>query len=145
MTVSSGQQVFMEYTLRLEDKRVADSNVGGKPLAFVQGRHEIVLGLEREMEGMKVGETKEVIVRPEDGYGAFDPKDFLEVDKAEVPRDALHVGAELTARDSMGRNLRARVTEVKDKTVLLDFNHPLAGKTLYFEVKVLDIKKPPVQ
>ncbi len=63
----------------------------------------------------------------------------------EIPKESQHVGAELNTRDAMGRNQKIRVAEVNDKTILLDYNHPLAGKTLYFEVKVLDIEEPPVQ
>ncbi len=145
MTISADKKVSIEYTLRLEDQSVIDTNVGGAPLTFVQGAHQIIPGLEKEMDGLKVGDSKKVTVRPEEGYGVVDPKAFREVDQREIPKESQHVGAELNMRDAMGRNQKVRVAEVNGQTILLDFNHPLAGKTLYFEVKVLDIQEPPVQ
>ncbi len=145
ITISSGNEISIEYTLRLEDKSVVDTNVGSEPLTYVHGSHRIVRGLENGLEGLKIGDTKEVAVQPEEGYGAVNPDAFREVDKEQIPPEALEVGAKLQSRDAAGRSIEVRVAEVKDNTVVLDFNHPLAGKTLYFDIKVLDIKKPPVQ
>ena len=144
MTISSGNEVSIEYTLRLEDESVVDTNVGSDPLTYVHGSHRIVRGLENGLEGLKIGDTKEVTVQPEGGYDAASPDAFREVDKEQIPPEALEVGAKIKGRDAAGGGLEVRVAEVKDKTVVLDFNHPLAGKTLYFDIKVLDIKKPPV-
>ncbi len=143
MTVSSGTQVSIEYTLKLKDNAVIDTNVNAEPLTYVHGSQQIVPGLERALEGMKIGESKEVTVTPEDGYGAVNGEAFAEVRKEQVPPDALKVDAQLQGRDVNGRTFFARVVEIKDVTVVLDFNHPLAGKTLFFEVKVLDIQKAP--
>ncbi|WP_447974477.1 FKBP-type peptidyl-prolyl cis-trans isomerase [Nitrospira sp. Kam-Ns4a] len=140
MTVSSGKEISIEYTLRLEDKSVLDTNVGKEPLTYTQGAHQIIPGLEKALEGMKKGESKHVTVAPKDGYGEHDPKAFQEVSKEMIPPDALKVGTKLTGRRPDGRTVVVEVKEVKDKTVVLDFNHPLAGKTLYFDVKILDIK-----
>ncbi len=140
MTVSEGKLVSLEYTLRLDDKTVVESNVGGDPLKYTQGAHELIVGLEKALEGMAVGDKKTVTVPPADGYGAVDPKAFQEVSKKLIPPDALKVGAQLQGRGPDGRVLYPRVSEVKDETGVLDFNHPLAGKTLVFDVKVLDIK-----
>ena len=145
MTVSSGKEVSIEYTLRLEDKSVVDTNVGGEPLTYTQGAQQIISGLESEVEGMAVGETKEVTVPPERGYGVMDAAAFREVDSKHVPEGARVVGAKLQGRDANGQSVYARVAQVKESTVILDFNHPLAGKTLFFEVKVLDIKEAPAE
>ena len=145
ITISSGNEVSIEYTLRLQDNSVVDTNVGSEPLTYVHGSHRIVRGLENGLEGLKIGDTKEVAVRPEEGYGVVNPDAFREVDKEQLPPEALEVGAKLRSRDAAGRGIEVRVAEVKDKTVVLDFNHPLAGETLYFDIKVLDITKPPVQ
>lgn len=142
-TVSSGMQVSVEYTLKLDDQAVFDSNVGSEPLIFVQGAHQIVPGLEKALEGMKVGESKQVTVAPDEGYGVVNHEAFLEVEKARVPAEAHNVGATLQGQTANGQVVRARVAEIKDGTVVLDFNHPLAGKTLYFEVKVLEIQQAP--
>ncbi len=145
MTVSSGTRVSIEYTLRLEDKAVIDTNVGSEPLTYVQGSDQIVPGLQKGLEGMRIGESKQVTIKPEEGYGAVNPKDFVEVKNEQVPQDALTVGAQLEGRDDSGRPFYARVVEVKKQTVVLDFNHPLAGKTLFFEVKILDIQETSVE
>jgi FKBP-type peptidyl-prolyl cis-trans isomerase SlyD len=141
MTVSAGKQVSIEYTLKLDDKSVIDTNVGSEPLTFVQGSHQIIPGLEKELDGMKIGDSKEVSVKPEDAYGPVNEAAFREVEKTVVPEDALKVDARLQGRDANGQAVHARVAEVKDKTVLLDFNHPLAGKILHFDVKVLNIQE----
>jgi FKBP-type peptidyl-prolyl cis-trans isomerase SlyD len=145
MSVSSGKQVSIEYTLRLEDQSVVDTNVGADPLTYVHGTQQIVRGLEKALEGMEIGETKQVEVLPEESYGIPDAKAFREVRKDHVPSEAMHVGAELQGRSQSGQVVYARVAQLKDDTVILDFNHPLAGKTLYFEVKVLDIREAPAE
>ena len=145
MTVSSGTRVSIEYTLRLEDAAVIDTNVGSDPLTYVHGSQQIIPRLEKALEGMKIGESKQVTVKPEEGYGLVDQEAFVEVKKDQIPQDTLKVGAQLKGRDASGRPVYARVVEIKDKTVVLDLNHPLAGKTLYFKVKILDIQKAPVK
>jgi len=145
MKVSAGKKVSIEYTLRLKDNTVVDTNVGSEPLTYIHGAHQIIPGLEKALEGMKIGDTKQVIVKPEEGYGAVDENAFVEVSKEKIPKEALKVGARLQGRNARGQIVRARVAEIKEKTVILDFNHPLAGKTLYFKVKVLDIQEPSIK
>lgn len=138
--VSSGMEVSLEYTLKLADDKVVDTNVGQDPLTYTQGSGQLITGLESKLEGMSVGESKHVTVNPEDGYGSVNPQAFQEVPKENIPTEAMKVGTELIGRDAQGRVVRPRVFEIKDKTVVLDFNHPLAGETLYFDVKILDVK-----
>lgn len=140
MTVSEGKSISMEYTLTLENKEVLDSNVGGEPLTFTQGSHQIIPGLETALDGMKAGERKQVTVAPEQGYGKVDPQAIQEVPIDQIPPDARKVGVQLQGKDGQGRVVHPTVTEVKEQVVVLDFNHPLAGKTLYFDVKILDIQ-----
>jgi FKBP-type peptidyl-prolyl cis-trans isomerase SlyD len=141
MTISTGKKVSIEYTLKLEDNAVVDTNVGTNPLTYVHGSQQIIPGLEKEMEGMKIGDSKQVTVNPEEGYGPVNKAAFVEVNKEQLPQDALQVGVMLKGQDANGQAVHARVAEIKEKTVVLDHNHPLAGKTLNFEVKVLDIKE----
>lgn len=140
VVVSKGKHVSLEYTLKLNDKDVVESNVGGEPMTYLHGAEEIVPGLERALEGMSVGEQKHVTVKPVDAYGEVDQKAIQEVKKSLVPEHAWKVGAELEARGPEGQSLFPHVTEVKEDSVVLDFNHPLAGKTLYFDIKILDIR-----
>ena len=139
MTVSNGKQVTLEYTLQLDDQSVVDTNVGGEPLKVTQGSHQIIPGVEKQIEGMAVGEKKKFSVAPTEGYGTVDPKAFQEIDKKMVPADAQKVGMQLEGTTAEGQKVFPRISAVKNDTVILDFNHPLAGKTLYFDVKVLDV------
>ncbi len=92
------------------------------------------------MAGMSVGGEKKVTVKPEEGYGPVDPRAFQEVPKDKLPPDALKVGAMLTATGPQGQAIPVRVHEIKESTVIMDFNHPLAGKTLLFDIKITEIK-----
>ena len=138
-TVSTGKQVTLEYTLKLDDQSVVDTNVGGEPLKLTQGNHEVVPGLEKALEGMAVGEKKNVTIAPTEAYGTVDPKAFQEVDRKMVPAGAQKVGTQLEGKTTDGRTVYPRIAEVKNDTIVLDFNHPLAGKTLHFDVKVLEV------
>jgi FKBP-type peptidyl-prolyl cis-trans isomerase SlyD len=140
MTVTDGKTISMEYTLTLDNKEVLDTNVGEAPLKFTQGSHEIIPGLETALEGMKAGESKQVTVAPEQGYGEVNPQAIQEVPIDQIPPDARKVGAQLQGKDGQGRMVTPKVKEVKEQVVVLDFNHPLAGKTLFFDVKILDIQ-----
>ena len=144
-TIIDGKQVSLEYTLTLEDKSQVDSNVGKDPLVFTQGAHEIIPGLEKKLSGLKVGDSKQIEVSPEEGYGPVDPQRKQEVEATKIPEDARKVGAKLTGRGPDGRMVFAQVKEINGETVVLDLNHPLAGKKLFFDIKVLKIEDAPKQ
>ncbi|MFQ5691876.1 MAG: peptidylprolyl isomerase [Nitrospinota bacterium] len=135
-----GKRVSIEYTLVLPDKTKVDSNVGEAPLTYTQGSDEILPRLQAALLGLKEGESKEVTLKPEEAYGAVDPKAFLEVKKALIPENLREQGKQLVGRDPSGRLQRFRVHEIKEETIVLDFNHPLAGKTLIFTVKVVKVE-----
>ena len=138
--VKDGSIVSLEYTLTGDDGKVIDSTKGKAPLKYIQGQHQIVPGLEREIVGMKVGSEKHVKVKPEDGYGQVDPRGYIEYPREEIPANGLKVGAVLVGKGPQGQPVRARVKEIKEKTVVMDMNHPMAGKTLVFDVKIVDIQ-----
>lgn len=140
MSIAEGRTVSVEYTLTLQDKKVLDTNKGGQPLTFVYGAKQIIPGLEKEMAGMKIGESKNVTVKPEEGYGPVIEQAIIEVDKDKLPDEAWQVGAHVQGQGPDGRVVRGQVTTLQEDKATVDFNHPLAGKTLYFEVKVLDIQ-----
>jgi FKBP-type peptidyl-prolyl cis-trans isomerase SlyD len=143
--VETGSVVALEYTLSDENGKVIDSNKDKPPLTYTQGKGQIIPGLENELLGMEIGGQKNVVVQPEDGYGSINPKAFQEVPKEKLPRESLTVGTTLIAKNSQGQSLPVRVYEIREKTVILDFNHPLAGKTLSFDVKILSIKSPEIK
>jgi FKBP-type peptidyl-prolyl cis-trans isomerase SlyD len=138
--VQNGATVSLEYTLKNDGGEVLQSNKGGEPLVFVQGRQQIIPGLERELVGMRPGEEKKVVVKPEDAYGDVVPSAQTEVPREAIPKEALKVGTPLMARSGSGEPRPVVVKEIKETTVVLDLNHPLAGKTLYFDVKVLGVQ-----
>ena len=139
-TITAGKKVTIEITLKLADQSVVFSNVGSKPLTITQGDQQVVRGLEHALEGMHVGEHKQVTVQPSEGFGVVLSQNFHEVPKDKIPADLLKEGAELQGEGPHGHTVFFRIAEVKAETVVVDFNHPLAGKTLYFDVTVLDIE-----
>ena len=141
-TVQDGVVVSMEYTLKIDGEQI-DSSEGHGPLQFLAGHGNIVAGLESEMKGMKVGDSKNVVVGPADGYGEYDEKAFLDVPSSQFPADMkVEQGMELTVRDDSGQARYARVENIEGETVRLNFNHPLAGDELHFDVKVVDLREP---
>jgi FKBP-type peptidyl-prolyl cis-trans isomerase SlyD len=138
--VEAGSMVGIEYTLTLEDGTEVDSNVGEEVLRFEQGAGQIIPGLDKQLVGMGVNESKQVTVAPDEGYGPVDPTAFTEVPLSELPEDARQPGTPLVAQDAQGHTQRLRVHKVEGDTATLDFNHPLAGKTLIFDIKVLEIR-----
>jgi len=140
LKVQDGQVVSMEYTLRV-DGEVLDSSAGHGPLEFLQGAGNIIPGLEQELYGMALGESKKVIVQPEDGYGEFDPQAFVDVPRDQFPSDIpMEEGVEIQVTDESGQPMSARIDFVSDDSVRLDFNHPLAGKELHFDMKIVSMR-----
>jgi FKBP-type peptidyl-prolyl cis-trans isomerase SlyD len=137
LIVADGVVVSLDYTLRLDDGEIIDTSADRQPLEFLQGQGQIIPGLEQALYGMAVGDEKDVAVTPADGYGVRDP-DAVQV----IPGDAfppdmtLEPGMGLRMRGKSGQTVRAFVAEVRPDGVLLDFNHPLAGETLHFHVKI---------
>jgi len=141
-TVQDGQVVSMEYTLRV-DGEVLDTSDGQGPLEFLAGHGNIIPGLESEMMGMKVGESRDVLVAPADGYGEFDEEAFMDVPRAEFPKElSLEDGLELNVSDQEGQQRYARIDGFDEESVRLNFNHPLAGMELAFNVKVIGLREP---
>ena len=140
--IQTGSSVSIEYTLKDEGGQVLDTNKGKNPLTFTQGQQQIIPGLEREMIGMHPGDEKKVVVKPEDAYGPVMPNAQTEVPKDAIPKEGLKVGTPLMARSGSGETRPVVVKEIKENTVVLDLNHPLAGKTLFFDVKVLGVEPP---
>lgn len=139
--VADNVVVKMEYTLTV-DGEVLDSSKDEGPLEYLQGFQNIIPGLEKAMAGMKVGESKSVVVAPADGYGEFEQDSVMDVPRDEFPSDVpLEVGLELELTDEEGYLMLATIIEVGEDSVNLDTNHPLAGKELHFEVKVIDLRK----
>lgn len=140
LTVQNGQVVSMEYTLKV-DGVVTDSSEGREPLEYVHGAGNIIPGLEREITGMALGDSKNVLVAAADGYGEEDDNAFMDVPRDQFPAEIpMEVGTELQVKNQAGQPMFARIDKVGKQTVRLDFNHPLAGKELHFSVKVVGLR-----
>jgi FKBP-type peptidyl-prolyl cis-trans isomerase SlyD len=140
--IEPGSTVHLEYTLRDDAGALLDSNKGQSPLTYTQGDRQLLHGLERQLAGMHAGEERHVVLAPEEAFGPVDPAAQAEVSKDALPAGALVVGTRLVAQTAAGERRPVVVREIKDSTVVIDLNHPLAGKTLVFDVKVLSIDAP---
>lgn len=133
--------VSIDYTLTV-DGEVVDSTEGDEPLQFLQGHQNIIPGLERELAGMKVGDSKQVVVSAGEAYGEVDPENVVDVPRTEFPAEIpMEPGTELEVKNADGEVLSATIAEVNADTVKLDFNHPLAGKQLTFDVSVVELRQ----
>ncbi len=144
--VKDGMLVSIDYTLKGTDGKVIDSSKGSGPLKYIHGRRMIVPGLEKELTGMKVGGEKTVTVKPEDAYGPVNSKAFQELPKDKIPPEKLKeikVGTMIPLRSPDGQGYPFPVTEIKEKTIVVNVNHPMAGKTLVFNVKIVDVQPAP--
>lgn len=139
--IGNGKVVSLSYTLRLDNGEIVDYTEAGEPLEYLHGAENIVPGLEKALEGLKVGDTRDVDVSPEEGYGEYSSEEVEVVERSQFPADLpLEVGLALELYDDEGDSMEAYVREVGDQHVTLDFNHPLAGETLHFAVEVLAIR-----
>ena len=140
LIVTEGKSVKVTYTLTVDGK-VVDSSKGRDPLQFKVGSHAVIPGFEKAVMGMKVGEKKSFRVSPEEGYGKVKPEAIREIPKKELPSEITpKAGMTLYAEGKNGRRFPVRIEQVKKDVVVMNFNHPLAGKTLKFDVEVVDIK-----
>lgn len=140
VAVAAGRKVSIEYTLRLEDGTLADSNVGGPPLVYTQGTASLLPGLERALEGMVPGESKQGTLEAAEAYGAIDPNLFQQVAAERIPEQERRVGAQLAYRDEKGERRLVRVHEVRGDRIVVDMNHPYAGSDVRYEVRVLKVE-----
>jgi FKBP-type peptidyl-prolyl cis-trans isomerase SlyD len=138
--IRNGQKVRLEYTVFLEDGTQIDTNVGEDPLVFVIGEHKVFPALEQALMGLQVGDSHQVLLPAEDAYGPVVPDAFREVDLDAVPEPYRFEGAVLGIQDPQGGVFPIRVHKIKDQKVVLDFNHPLAGRSLRFDVKVVGVE-----
>lgn len=137
--IEAGKLVKVNYTLTADGK-VIDSSIEGKPFEFRAGSKQVIPGFEEALLGMKAGEKKSFQVSPDKGYGEENPKGIQKVERDKLPKDINpEVGMTLSAQMPNGQTIPARIVEVKDDIVILNFNHPLSGKILNFEVEIVEI------
>ena len=137
IAIEAGKTVSIDYTLSLVGAEVLESNLEGQPLIYTQGNGEILNALETELLGLVAGDEKLVTLAPEDAYGTIDPTAFQEVPIEQVPEEARKVDTLLNAPGYQGT---IRVAKVQEEIVILDFNHPLAGKALTFDITIVSVE-----
>ena len=139
-TVADDVVVLIEYKLTVEGE-IVDSSEEEGPLEYLHGHRNIVSGLEAALAGKKTGDSVEVSVSPEQGYGEYDDEAVAFVPREEIPAGVpLEKGVEIVMEDDDGEEMSAVIVWVGADEVQLDFNHPLAGRTLEFEVKVVGLR-----
>ncbi len=142
LKVGKDRVVKFEYVLALEGGDVVDSSEGHEPLAYLHGYGNIIPGLERQMEGMEVGEERNIVVEPEEAYGEYVEGQDMLVPLNEFPQGMNpEVGMGILVETPDGQQIPYFITEIGDGMARLDPNHPLAGQRLHFKVKVVDVRE----
>jgi len=139
MAIEQNQIVSLEYEVRDGDK-VVDSNIGGQPLVFMFGKGQIIPGLENGISNMNIGDKGDLLVKSADAYGEYNAEATQEVPKDQFAGIELSEGMTLYGQGEDGGTVQVIVKEIKDDSVVIDFNHPLAGKDLMFTVAINNIR-----
>jgi len=137
--IKEGNKVTVHYTGKFEDNKVFDTSNGKDPITFVVGQQQVIPGFEEAVMGKSKGEKVNTVIEPSKAYGEIIPDLIAEISNDQVPEDVT-VGAILNGADSEGNPVNVTVKSINENnTVTLDANHPLAGKTLVFDIEVVDV------
>jgi len=140
-SIADGKIVTLAYSLRDEEGDVLDSSEEDGPLVYLHGHENIVPGLEKALTGKSVGEKVRVVVPPEEGYGEWDEEGVQVLARSNFPADVeLEVGLQLVMEDEDGDPTPFWIAEIEGEDVTIDFNHPLAGAQLDFDVEILAVR-----
>jgi peptidylprolyl isomerase len=138
--VKSGDKVKVHYHGKLTSGETFDSSNGREPLEFEVGSGMVIKGFDDGVTGMTVGEKKTITIPFDQAYGPRNPEMVIDVPKDRFPQDMeLELGMPLGMSDGQGNNYQVTVVEIKDESVLLDANHPLAGQDLVFDLDLVEI------
>ena len=139
-TAREGDKVRVHYTGRLEDGSEFDTSIGNEPFVFTIGESEVIPGFEGAALGMKTGEVRSVTIAPESAYGSYNDELVVDMPREYIPEDIVpELGMMLKIVDNDGNEIPVRITVIEDNSITLDANHPLAGKTLVFDIELLEI------
>jgi FKBP-type peptidyl-prolyl cis-trans isomerase 2 len=138
--VKNGDTVKVHYHGRLTDGTTFDTSEGRGPLEFEVGAQQVIKGFDDGVLGMSVGEKKTINIPAEEAYGSASPEKMIEFPRAQFPPDMTpEIGMQLSLRSQDGHDFPVVISEVRDEVVVLDANHPLAGKDLVFDVELVGI------
>ena len=139
--VKENNTVKVNYTGKLSDGQVFDSSEGKEPIEFTLGQGRLIPGFEKGLIDMELNEKKTITIPKEEAYGEVNKDLIQEVKKSELPQEmAPEVGMGLVSKSPDGQEMNLLVVEVRDETIVIDGNHPLAGKELIFDLEVIEIK-----
>lgn len=139
--ISAGKVVTMSYLLSNSKNEELDRASANEPFTYLHGVGQIVPGLEKALEGLKVGEKKQIKVSPEEAYGSVNKELLLTVERSAFPKDMkIQEGFEFSADIGKGKSHHFRVLSLEGDKVHIDGNHPLAGETLFFSIEIIEVR-----
>jgi FKBP-type peptidyl-prolyl cis-trans isomerase SlyD len=143
--IADGVVVSLKYILEVEGETVAQTDAD-EPMEYLHGAENIVPGLEAALTGKKLGDKMSVTLSPDQAYGEYDPEDIDEIDREDMAHmDDIEVGMAIEVEDEEGDVYVAFIREINDESIVLDFNPPLAGKTLTYHVEVIGLRDASVE
>ncbi|MCW5211882.1 FKBP-type peptidyl-prolyl cis-trans isomerase [Desulfobulbus sp. TB] len=140
MKIADGKTVIIDYTLSLKNGDIIETTHDEEPLTYIQGTGEIIDGLEQAVAGFEKGTKKDIILPVAHAFGEHDPEALLEIPQTDLPPESLVPETLIQASGPKGQTINGKVLEVKENTVLVDFNHPLAGQEIYCAVHIIDVQ-----
>jgi FKBP-type peptidyl-prolyl cis-trans isomerase SlyD len=141
MPLKSNQVVTLNFILKDDAGNVLDSTEGNEPFSFISGGNQILPKLEEKVGEMLIGSKKDVVLNPEDGYGIYQEDAVRIVKRSEFPEDIeIGKGMSFLAKSPQGKDMQFLVKEINGDDIMVDFNHPLAGKTLHFNLELLNLR-----
>jgi len=139
-TINQNSQVILHYRIALEDNTELESSFGDEPLEFTMGEHTLTEGMEMSLLDLKTGDKQTITLEPEQTYGHRDSDNIHELPVSDFPADIKPQKGQVIAFDTpSGDDINGIVLDVDDEKVSVDFNHPLSGNTLIFEVEILQV------
>lgn len=136
--IEAGKSVRVAYTVWSEET-VVETTDGRPPLYYKQGDSRVLPAFQRKLEGLKEGDVAEFTLEPEEAYGVYHPDAVMEIQKTEMPECELRIGQVLQETLSDGSLKIGRVQEIRENSVVMNFNHPMAGKILRYKVRVVSV------
>lgn len=144
--VTSGVYVSVDYKGTLDNGDVFDTSHGHQPIEVKMGAGQFIRGFESALDGMKLNESKSFVLPPEEAYGHRDESLTRDFARKDAPKEMdPQVGQTVVLNSPDGRQIPAQITKVNDENITIDLNHPLAGKTLHFDIQVVGISATPTQ
>jgi FKBP-type peptidyl-prolyl cis-trans isomerase SlpA len=142
LEISAGKKISLHFAIRFEDGQEVDSTFGKTPANFVLGDGNMLPGFEEGLVGLKAGDKKEWVITPEKGFGLPNPQNIQEMKRKDFAADmTLEPGLMVSFADANKNELPGTIAEFDDEKVIVDFNHPLAGRNLNFEVEILLVEE----